>query len=198
MQALDKARAALLYLQRLPLQAQVTVATAALLCVLLVVAVTSPLLSVLFDSARQVSNLEPRIARTLGFEASGDVLATNLELVEREVELYTWDAAENLASLGAELQQTTRKMAEGAGLTVNGSQLLPSEERERTNLLRVNLELSGSPQALDAFLEELDLNRPLMLVETIRILPARQLRGVTSDDLTVSARVVTFRLREAS
>ena len=198
MQALDKARAALLYLQRLPLQAQVTVATAALLCVLLVIAVTSPLLSVLFDSARQVSNLEPRIARTLGFEASGDVLATNLELVEREVELYTWDAAENLASLGAELQQTTRKMAEGAGLTVNGSQLLPSEERERTNLLRVNLELSGSPQALDAFLEELDLNRPLMLVETIRIVPARQLRGVTSDDLTVSARVVTFRLREAS
>jgi hypothetical protein len=75
--------------------------------------------------------------------------------------------------VGARLQQILRGFAEETGLTVGGSQLLPSREGdegpEGFTLMRVQLNMTGLPDSLSAFLREVYQHSPVLDVTRLNV-----------------------------
>lgn len=131
-------------------------------------------------SAREISRVEPQIARLMGYELVVDEFERALEQSALTLRALSYPRTEG-SQAGAKLQQSLRGFAEDAGLTVNGSQLLVAEDRSDSEeaffeLLSVDLSLQGMPSALDAFLDELRRSTPRLAVSKLDLVKPRRPR----------------------
>lgn len=186
----------LLYFRGLPSQARAVLGTALLILVLLLLTAFSFVVGFVSERTQRIGQLEPQIARMLGYEESGATLAESLATAEEQLGLLIYGSELDAAGLGAIVQQVVRGAAERTGLTVSGSQLLGAQPEGGLDVVRVALELRGSVASLDEFLSELEVATPLLVVESFRILGPRQRRGEPEDVVSISTRILAFRLRE--
>ena len=64
----------------------------------------------------------------------------------------------------------------GAGLSVSGSQILPTRKADGFDRLSLDISAQGNVDALDEALLSLELMRPLVLVESLSVKPVRERR----------------------
>ena len=90
-----------------------------------------------------------------------------------------FDSDGGQSQTGARLQQLLRGFAEVAGLTVRGSQLMPSAEQAESTegflVLTVELRMQG-PAALDSFLGDVYAHTPTLKVTELNMVKVRNRR----------------------
>ena len=168
------------WLLSLPREARALLLTIWAVSALLFFVWATALVSSAMNSAREISRLEPQIARLMGYELVVDEFERALEQSALTLRALSYPRTEG-SQAGAKLQQSLRGFAEDAGLTVNGSQLLVAEDMSDTEeavfeLLSVDLSLQGMPSALDAFLDEVRLNTPRLAVSKLDLVKPRRPR----------------------
>jgi hypothetical protein len=129
--------------------------------------------SAAYQSWREIDRSAPRIARLKGYELARDDIDKAASAVEVALAELAFSDDSDETQVGARLQQILRGFAEETGLTVGGSQLLPSrdgdEAPEGFTLLRVQLNMTGLPDALSAFLREVYQHSPVLDVTRLNV-----------------------------
>lgn len=139
-----------------------------------------------WQSHQRIGELEPRIARLLGYEQSTEQLRASEELVKRQLEGLVFPSESDAGSVGASVQQDVRRVLEGAGMSVLGSQALGNDKLENLEVIRVKVTATGSMEALDQSLLDLGSNRPLSIVQSLEITPLNAARrGEAKQEINV-------------
>jgi len=129
--------------------------------------------SAAFQSWKEIDRSAPRIARLAGYELARDDIKVAANAVEMALQGLAFSDNSDETQVGARLQQILRGFAEESGLTVGGSQLLPSRESDKTPegfaLMSVQLNMTGLPEALNDFLRAVYQHSPLLDVTKLDI-----------------------------
>ena len=129
--------------------------------------------SAAYQSWREVDRTAPRIARLKGYELARDEINKATGAVELALAELAFSDDIDETQVGARLQQILRGFAEDSGLTVGGSQLLPSrdgdEAPEGFALMRVQLNMTGLPDALSSFLREVYQHSPVLDITRLNV-----------------------------
>jgi len=129
--------------------------------------------SAAYQSWREIDRSAPRIARLKGYELARDDIDKAASAVEVALAELAFSDDSDETQVGARLQQILRGFAEETGLTVGGSQLLPSREGdegpEGFTLMRVQLNMTGLPDSLSAFLREVYQHSPVLDVTRLNV-----------------------------
>ena len=129
--------------------------------------------SAAYQSWREIDRSAPRIARLKGYELARDDIDKAASTVEVALAELAFSDDSDETQVGARLQQILRGFAEETGLTVGGSQLLPSRDGDKApegfTLLRVQLNMTGLPDALSAFLREVYQHSPVLDVTRLNV-----------------------------
>lgn len=157
---------------------------------------------IVIDGYSKSSAASQKSARLLGYQAEALSMKNALETADASLQQYVFPSS-SYDQAGARLQQALRNFAENSGLTVTGSQLVEETKENDVDgaltglrMLNVDLSLFGPPIALDAFLGEVGVHRPLLVVESMDIQKprrsARDRRKEAMDSLNVRLRVVAL------
>ena len=129
--------------------------------------------SAAFQSWKEIDRSAPRIARLEGYELARDDIDVAANAVEMVLQELAFSDDSDETQVGARLQQVLRGFAEESGLTVGGSQLLLSQESDKTPegfaLMSVRLDMTGLPEALNDFLREVYRHSPVLDVTKLNI-----------------------------
>jgi general secretion pathway protein M len=142
---------------------------------------------------QQSQDLIPRIARLTGLAESEAVLQAASEQAHGQLQLLVYGDA---GDAGAMMQQQVRQVMERAGLTVAGSQILSPRVEALFTRLQLDINATGSIEALEIALQELRDLRPLVMIDSLQAQPVRSRarRGAASSP----EQVVTLRIRLSS
>ena len=129
--------------------------------------------SAAYQSWREIDRSAPRIARLKGYELARDDIDKATGAVEVALKELAFSDDSDETQVGARLQQILRGFAEETGLTVGGSQLLPSRDGDKApegfTLMKVQLNMTGLPDALIAFLREVYQHSPVLDVTRLNV-----------------------------
>jgi len=180
-------------LRSLPAHARVVAVSALAVIVLLMSVALGRLGGWFWQQQLAVSDMQPRVARLLGYRDSEDLLRQASEAAQVELDglVFSGDAA----SVGAAVQQQVRRVLEGTGLDVLGSQVVDSIVHESLEEMRVNITASGSMEALDLALSELASARPLLLVDALEIVPQNLRQNDPRQAVNVSLAIKAVRVQ---
>jgi general secretion pathway protein M len=154
------------------------------------------LLAVHQDAQAEINRIEPRIARLRGLIDYEDQLREAAVAVDSQVIELVYPAAEDQATVSAELQTQVRDIFGKAGLSVSNSQVLPVRAQGNFDYVGVKLTVTGSLPALDEALAGIAGYLPLVLVESLDVYPARTPRGKDVREqqmLTASLQLLSLR-----
>jgi len=133
--------------------------------------------SAAYQSWREIDRSAPRIARLKGYELARDDIDKAASAVEVALAELAFSDDSDETQVGARLQQILRGFAEETGLTVGGSQLVPSREGDEApegfTLMRVQLSMTGLPDALSAFLGEVYQHSPVLDVTRLNVVQVK-------------------------
>lgn len=125
----------------------------------------------------EIERIEPRLARLQGLIDYESQLRDASSAVDSQVMELVYPAAEDQATVSAELQTNVRDIFSKAGLSVSNSQVLPAREQGNFDYIAVKLTVTGDLPALDEALAGIGSYLPLVLVESLDVYPARVARG---------------------
>lgn len=128
------------------------------------------------DYVEDIQSIQPRTARLLGISASYEQLQVASTQARRSLLELAYPAAKDTPMTAAAMQKSVRELMVGAGLSVSGSQILPARQTDGFDRLSLDITAQGNIDALDEALSRLELMRPLVLVESVSIKPARERR----------------------
>ena len=161
------------WLAALPPEARRLVISAATVLSALAVTFLFYFWSAAFQSWNEIDRSAPRIARLEGYELARDDIEVATSAVEVALQELAFSDDSDETQVGARLQQILRGFAEESGLTVGGSQLLPSRESDNTPegfaLMSVQLNMTGLPEALIDFLREVYAHSPVLDVTKLNL-----------------------------
>lgn len=185
----------------LPINARVMLIAALCTAGLLLLLWVSVVFGTIFDGYTKSSAASQKSARLLGYQAAAASLTDALAAADAHLQQLVFPVS-SYDEAGARLQQTLRGFAQNSGLTVTGSQLVEEakddqdEQLPGLRVLTVDLSLFGVPIALDAFLGEVEVHRPLLALESMDIQqPRRSARNrgkEAPDSLNVRLQVVAL------
>lgn len=170
-----------------------------LLPVLLYLNAMLGLLNVHREAGAEIDRIEPRIARLQGLIDYEDQLREAAVVVDSQVIELVYPAAEDQATVSAELQTQVRDIFGKAGLSVSNSQVLPARAQGNFDYIGVKLTVNGSLPALDDALAGIAGYLPLVLVESLDVYPARAPRAPRGKEvseqqmLTASLQLLSLR-----
>ena len=124
----------------------------------------------------QIESMQPRTARLLGISDSYKQLQEADIQASRSLLELAYPATRNSPMTAAAMQKSVRELMVGAGLSVSGSQILPARNADGLYRLSLDISAQGNIDALDEALSQLELMRPLVLVESLLVKPARDRR----------------------
>jgi len=184
------------YLRRFT-QGQIIVLATLLVGIICFLIIAGKMWSAAAGYHQQSRDLIPRIARLAGLAESESILQLASEQVHAEVTQLVY--AQDIDA-GAALQQQVRRVVERAGLTVSGSQILNPRIENLYSRIPLEVNATGSLEALEAALVELRDLKPIILVDSLQMQPvrARVRRGSTSapeQALTIRFRVSGFKVQ---
>ncbi|MCB1907711.1 MAG: hypothetical protein KDH15_10100 [Rhodocyclaceae bacterium] len=143
----------------------------------------------------RIERVEPRHARLAGLvAATGQIDAALSRAVDLSSRL-AYPSSLDATQAGAALQKSMRELAEAAGATVTGSQLMQSRAEDGYDVLRVSVKLATNLEALTRFLDAIAEHGPEVHVATLRISPDPRLgRGEAADRLICDVAVTAMRI----
>ncbi|MFV8818302.1 type II secretion system protein GspM [Haliea sp. E17] len=143
-----------------------------------------------------IDNIEPRLARMRGVLEVQEQLQSLARDARQQRARLVYPATTDRAGVAASLQSELRKLMGDAGLTVADSQVLPVREEERFDYIGIRLTVSGDIASLDQALAQLAQFKPLVMVESLEVWPARQGRRNSdpeAQDATATLRLLSLR-----
>ena len=161
---------------KLPLQADrstIVVGVSLTLVALVFLYVLLLIWSMRQEFAAEIDAVAPHTARLLGMLESYQSLQAASGVAGEMLRDVAYPAGRDSASVAAALQQDVRALMRDAGLTVTGSQILATRRAEGYDRLTLDLSVEGNIDALDTALAELELMRPLLFVESLKVKPER-------------------------
>lgn len=134
------------------------------------------LLGLRFEAQGRIDDLEPRIARLQGLIDNEAALRESAGQVDARLAELGYPATEDANTIAAALQADVRQIFAEAGLGVSNSQVMPTRKDEDFDLIAIKLTANGGIAALDAALIGVAAFRPMLLVESMDVFPARNQR----------------------
>ncbi|MCB1844095.1 MAG: hypothetical protein KDI09_14120 [Halioglobus sp.] len=150
---------------------------------------------------REIDSITPRTARLLGILESADALDAASSAAESTLRDLAFPPGRDSAAVAASLQQDVREVMTQAGMSVTGSQILATRRGEGYDRITLDISAEGNVDALDESLAALELMRPLVFVESLKIRPVRTRRGAAEasadggDPRQLNARFQVFALK---
>lgn len=143
---------------------------------------------------QESKDLVPRIARLTGLIESEAKLREANEQISTQIAGLAFPGTSDPAATGASMQQLIRSSFEKAGLVVAGSQILPPRIDPLFTRIQLELTANGSLESLETALLELRELRPLVLVDSLNIQPARVRRGDPAQMISLRIRLTSLRV----
>jgi general secretion pathway protein M len=128
------------------------------------------------DYQADLDRVEPRIARLQGLMAYEDELRESSANAGKQVVNLVYPSNTDRATVSARLQTNVRQILVEAGLSVTNSQVLPVREEDTFDYIGLKITVDGNIAALDIALSAIAGYRPLLLVESLDVWPARSSR----------------------
>lgn len=146
-----------------------------------------------------INELVFRIQRYNRIVASQDLIFDQVERTRRQiVEQGYLSGQESEAIASAEMQQFIKNTISTAGGNLTSTQVLPQKDEGALIRFGVKLRLSGTMEMLRNVLYEIDVSKPLLIVEQLDMTPVRGRRNPKtrqfeqSDQLNINLTVVGF------
>jgi general secretion pathway protein M len=121
----------------------------------------------------EIERLEPRIARMQGLQGYEAQLRVSAERVAKRTARLAYPVTNDATTVATSLQSTLRQIVIDAGLSVTNSQVLPPREEGAFEYVGLKLTVSGDLDGLDQTLAAIAEYRPVLLVESLDVLPVR-------------------------
>lgn len=150
-----------------------------------------------FEAQGGIDDLEPRIARLQGLIDNEAALRESAGQVDARLAELGYPATEDANAVAATLQSDVRQLFAEAGLGVSNSQVMPTRNEEDFDLIAIKLTANGGIAALDAALIGISAFRPMLLVESLDVFPARNQRKrgePEPQDVTAVIQLLALRL----
>jgi len=125
------------------------------------------------EFADDIEVIQPRTARLLGVLDSVEQLGTASDRAQHPLRELVYPPDQDSAKAASALQQKVRELMTSAGLSVSGSQILPQRTALKFDRLSLDITAEGNIDALDEALLNLELMRPLVFVESLKVQPER-------------------------
>mgnify|MGYP003452782393 CR=1 FL=1 len=126
-----------------------------------------------------LSSIEPRYARLLGLDTVGIDIIQGVDAIGADLARYTYPADSDGQRIGTDLQQRVRRLAEEAGASVVGSQILPARVHGVFAQIPLKVTVNGSLDGIRELLLGFERETPVILVDNLQInaAPRRARRG---------------------
>ena len=121
----------------------------------------------------EIESIEPKTSRLLGMVASADQLKAASDIARGRLQELVYGSDRDSATTAAAMQQNIRELMTSAGLSISGSQILPQRKSQKFDRLRLDITAEGNIDALGEALSSLELMRPMVFVEELKITPER-------------------------
>ncbi|MBT3812906.1 MAG: hypothetical protein HOE45_11035 [Gammaproteobacteria bacterium] len=119
-----------------------------------------------------------RIKRYQRVIASREEVLIDVEQGRKEINAlgyFNTQASSSLAT--AELQNNIKAMAVDAGGELSSSQVLPNKEQNGLTRITVKVKLTGDMEMLRSLLYQIEIKKPLLIIENITVVPAPKTRN---------------------
>lgn len=119
-----------------------------------------------------------RIKRYQRVIASREEVINDVEQGRKEINSLGFFNAQKSTSLAAaNLQNSIKTMAVNAGGELSSSQVLPNKQQDGLLRISVKVKLTGDMEMLRSLLYEIEIAKPLMIIEDITVVPAPKKRN---------------------
>lgn len=142
--------------------------------------------------------LAPRIARLQGLLGARDALQSTAANARAAAARYAYPASMDIAHAESDFQSQVRQLFQQAGMNIANTRQLPTREQEESDLLQLELDVTGSLPQLNQVLHKLPTLSPFMRVDSLRLLPLRSVTAQQPDPeqtLNIQIRISCNRLR---
>ena len=110
--------------------------------------------------------------------ASREEVLTEIEQGRKEINSLGYFSVQTKPSLAAaELQKRLKEMVQNADGEISSTQVLPNKDEDGLLRITVKVKLTGDMEMLRALLFEIDVEKPLMMIENLTIVPAPKKRN---------------------
>ncbi|MCV6615496.1 MAG: type II secretion system protein GspM [Cellvibrionaceae bacterium] len=130
-----------------------------------------------FEYTDIIVRLNPLMSRLLGMQQSEDTLLAANARLSAELQALTLQSKEGSDAAAAELQGKVRALAEDAGMSVSGTQVLPVKVGEGFERISLTVNLTGEVPTAAAMLGSLSAMQPRVIITSTQISSARGRRG---------------------
>ncbi len=126
-----------------------------------------------------LASIEPRYARLLGLGMVGVHVLTGVDEINTDLARYAYSADVDAQRIGTDLQQRVRALAEEAGVSVVGSQILPARVHGGFAQIPLKVTVNGNLEGIRGLLLGFEREAPVILVDDLQInaAPRRSRRG---------------------
>ena len=132
-----------------------------------------------------------RIKRYQRVIASREEVLIDVEQGRKEINALGYFNTQESSSLAtAELQNNIKAMAVDAGGELSSSQVLPNKEEEGLIRIAVKVKLTGDMEMLRAILYEIEIKKPLLIIENVTVIPAPKKRNRKTRKTELTGNVV--------
>ena len=147
----------------------------------------------------QAGQAAKQTARYKGYLESSSRLTEVLFSYQQELAEFAYPDSGDSGRSGALLQQDLRRISERSGVVVVGSEVNEPVETEGLVELRVQLNLSGPPGAMDELFRNIETATPLLFVERFQMQGPRQSRRrggppELTENISVQLYVLAYRV----
>ena len=119
-----------------------------------------------------------RIKRYQRVIASREEVLIDVEQGRKEINALGYFNTQESSSLAtAELQNSIKTMAVNAGGELSSSQVLPNKEQDGLVRITVKVKLTGDMEMLRSLLYEIEVKKPLLIIDNITVMPAPKKRN---------------------
>lgn len=126
-----------------------------------------------------LASIEPRYARLLGLGTVGARVLMGVDEISVDLARYAYPADADPQRIGTDLQQRVRALAEEAGASVVGSQILPVRTHGGFAQIPLRVTVNGDLEGIRELLLGFERETPVVLVDSLQInaAPRRARRG---------------------
>ncbi len=146
-------------------------------------------------ATQRLSELEPRLARLLGLEASQAELQQAQRAAQAHLARFTYPATRDVSQTGSEAQQRVRNVASVAGLTIVSSQVLPAKPDGPFDRIPLVVRLEGELGSLQAVLVVLANETPIIHFDGLSMKTIGAVKAEVPQRLDIQLNLFVLRAR---
>lgn len=147
-----------------------------IICIALLIIM--PWVNSLNEISEKIDEQAFRMTRYQRVIASRDEVLVDIEQGRKEINALGYFNTQESSSMAiANLQNRIKAMAVEAGGELTSSQVLPNKEHEGLVRIAVKVKLTGDIEMLRSLLYEIEVEKPLMIIDDITVVPAPKKRN---------------------